>query len=187
MRFCPTFVVVLFIPAELHIVIAALVKVISETAVSLFFDLGGLQVRTNDVVRVVDQQELALIRTPNMVEVPIELIIKKKTAGAAITLACDTSGLDDKEIYMAFRPPIDAGNFSRIKKGEATLGADRIREFCEIVQNTVYPEWIAYQVGCKLVLIQTEAERQRDEARDALAQKEIENRLLREMLQGRVA
>lgn len=140
---------------------------------------------TKDVFRVVDQQELALIRTPNMVDVPIELIIKKKTGGAAFTLACDTSGLDDKEIYMAFKPPIDAGNFSRFKKGDATLSVDRIREFCEIVQNTVYPEWIAYQVGCKLVLIQTEAERQRDEARAELEKKELENRLLREMLQGR--
>ena len=122
-----------------------------------------------------------------MVDVPIELIIKKKTAGAAFTLACDTSGLDDKEVYMAFKPPIDAGNFSRFKKGDATLSADRIREFCEIVQNTVYPEWIAYQVGCKLVLIQTEAERQRDEARAELEKKELENRLLREMLQGRAS
>lgn len=122
-----------------------------------------------------------------MLEVPFELITKKKTGGAAFTLACDTSGLDDKEIYMAFKPPIDAGNFSRIKKGEATLGVDRIREFCEIVQNTVYPEWIAYQVGCKLVIIQSEAERQRDEARAALEKKELELRVLRELLQGRVS
>lgn len=122
-----------------------------------------------------------------MVEVPFELIAKKKTAGAAFTLACDASGLDDKEIYMAFSPNIDAGNFSRIKKGEATLNADRVREFCEIVQNTIYPEWIAYQVGCKLVMIQSEAERQRDEARAALEKRDLEIQILREMLQGRAS
>jgi hypothetical protein len=122
-----------------------------------------------------------------MVEVPIELIHKKRTAGAAFTLACDTCGLDDKEIYLAFDPPIDAGTFSRMKKGDATLSGDRIREFCEIVQNTIYPQWLAYQVGCQLVLIQTEAERQRDEARAKLEEKEIELRVMRQLLSGRAA
>ena len=122
-----------------------------------------------------------------MVSVPIELIRQKKTAGAAFTLACDTVGLDDKEIYMAFKPPIDPGTFSKMKKGDATLNADRIREFCEIVQNTIYPEWLAYQVGCTLMLIQSEAERQRDEARAQLEAKEIELRVMRGLLQGRAA
>jgi hypothetical protein len=95
------------------------------------------------------------------------------------------SGLEDKEIYLALG--LDAGYFSRMKKGDATLADDKIAEFCRVVGNTIYPEWRAYQVGCTLMLIQTEAERQRDEARAALEKKEIENRLLREMLQGRAA
>jgi hypothetical protein len=135
--------------------------------------------------RLVDQEELALIRTPNMVDVPIELIRAQKSGGAAFSLACQVSGLEDKEIYLALG--LDAGYFSRMKKGDATLSDDKIAEFCRVVGNTIYPEWRAYQVGCTLMLIQTEAERQRDEARAALEKKEIENRLLREMLQGRAA
>ncbi|WP_207000683.1 transcriptional regulator [Trinickia mobilis] len=122
-----------------------------------------------------------------MTPVPIEMIQKKKTVGAAFTLACDTSGLDDKEIYMAFAPPIDAGYFSRMKKGTATLDGDRVGEFCRIVKNTVYPEWVAFQVGCTLMMIQTEAERLAKEAQAEAKRLESENKLLRQLLQGKAA
>lgn len=52
-----------------------------------------------------------------------------------------------------------SGYFSRIKKGEATLQADLTAQFCAIVGNRIYPEWMAYRVGCTLVQIQSEAER----------------------------
>lgn len=104
-----------------------------------------------------DQAELALAREATAVRVPIEMIRVQKTAAAAFTLACTSSGLEDKEIYLALG--IDAGYFSNIKKGKATLQADLVAEFCKLVKNTVYPEWQAYQVGCTLVMVQTEAER----------------------------
>ena len=53
------------------------------------------------------QSELSLIRAANPVSVPVELIRAKRTAGAAFSLACDCSGLEDKEIYMAL--DLDAG------------------------------------------------------------------------------
>lgn len=107
-----------------------------------------------------DQGELALAREATAVRVPIEMIRIQKTAAAAFTLACTSSGLEDKEIYLALG--IDAGYFSNIKKGKATLQADLVAEFCKLVKNTVYPEWQAYQVGCTLVMVQTEAERRAD-------------------------
>ena len=64
-----------------------------------------------------EQPELALVRRPDMIEIPIEMIRAKRSKGAAFTLACDTSGLEDKEIAMAFKPAIDAGTFSKMKKG----------------------------------------------------------------------
>lgn len=120
-----------------------------------------------------------------MVDVPIELIRAQKTGGAAFSLACQASGLEDKEIYLALK--LDAGYFSRMKKGDATLSDDKIREFCQIVGNTVYPEWRAYQTGHTLMMIQTEAERQAEEARAKLEEAERENKLLRQLLQGRAA
>lgn len=102
--------------------------------------------------------ELPLSRRPQQANVSIELIRSKKTSGAAFTLACDASGLEDKEIYLPLK--IDAGYFSRMKKGDATLQADMIRQFCDHVGNNIYAEWLAYQLGCTLVQIESETQRQ---------------------------
>jgi hypothetical protein len=132
---------------------------------------------------VVEQAELALTREPSRTSVPIEMVRTQKTAAGAFSLACTVSGLEDKEIYLALG--IDAGYFSNIKKGKATLQADLLAEFCRTVGNVVYAEWMAYQMGCTLVLIKTEAERRAEEAvreRDAAL---AENRLMKQLLSGR--
>lgn len=144
--------------------------------------------RANDVVLVDRRQtDLALVRAPQRISVPVELIRSRKSKGAAFTLACDTSGLEDKEIAGAMNPPIDLGTFSRIKNGTNSIDADRIAEFCEVVGNKVYPEWLAYQVGCTLVMIQTEAERRAAEAEHALAEEQAKVRLLMQILNGKAA
>lgn len=141
--------------------------------------------KSNHLCAVDGQAELALARRPDSVDVSIEIIRAQKTSGAAFSLACQASGLDDKEIYMPLG--IDAGYFSRIKKNEATLQGDKLSTFCEIVGNAIYPEWQAYQIGCTLVMIQTEAERQIKLERDGREKAEAENKLLRDLLQGRAA
>ena len=132
-----------------------------------------------------DQSELALSRPPQQVDIPTALIRAKKNSGAAFGLACDASGLDDKEIYLALG--IDAGYFTNIKKGKATLQADLINTFCQIIGNTIYPEWIAYQVGCSLVMLKSEAERRADTEHAGRVKAEEENKLLRSLLIGRAA
>lgn len=132
-----------------------------------------------------DQPELALARAPHRGAVPLETVRAQKSAAAAFTLACSVSGLEDKEIYLALG--IDAGYFSNIKKGKATLQADLVAQFCELVGNTIYPEWAAYQVGCTLVMVKTEAERRAELAEQRAQAAEAENRLMRQLLQGRAA
>lgn len=132
-----------------------------------------------------DQTELALARAPHRAAVPLEMIRAQKTAAAAFTLATSVSGLEDKEIYLALG--IDAGYFSNIKKGKATLQADLLAQFCKVVGNTIYPEWAAFQIGCTLVVIKTEAERRAEEAEQRAKAAEDENRLLRQLVQGRMA
>lgn len=127
-----------------------------------------------------NQAELALARAPQSEVVSIELIHKQRTHGAAFVLACNVSGLDDKEVYLPLG--IDAGHFSRIKKGEAGFPTDKLHEFCQLVGNTIYPEWIAYQVGCTLVMLKSEAERRADLAEERARAAETENRLLRELV-----
>jgi len=120
------------------------------------------------------QHELSLIRKASQVEIPVELIYAKKTQGAAFSLACDASGREDKEIY--FDLGVDAGTFSRMRDGKNTLSNDRMHDFCEAVGNHILPQWIAYQIGCGLVMLKTEAERRAEaaEARAEDAEKKLE-------------
>jgi hypothetical protein len=112
---------------------------------------------------IVQQSELSLIRKASQqVDVPVAMIYARKNQGSAFTLACEASGRDDKEIYLDLG--IDAGTFSRMKDGKNTLSNDRMHDFCAAVGNTILPQWIAYQVGCGLVLLKTEAERRAEEA-----------------------
>lgn len=128
------------------------------------------------------QNELALSRPPQSVFMPIEVVRAQKSSAAAFTLACSTSGLEDKEIYLAL--DIDAGYFSNIKKGKATLQADLMREFCKVVGNTIYLEWIAYQIGCTLVMVKSEAERRAEVAEERARKAEEKLQFLVQIHQG---
>ena len=128
------------------------------------------------------QPELSLARSPHRVHVPVELIRSKKTKGAAFTLACDTSGLEDKEIGGSLN--IDPGTFSRLKSGTNTLDNDRIKEFNVVVGNRIYSEWLAYQVDCTLVMIQSEAERRAAQAEQELTAERAKTKLLMEIVNG---
>lgn len=131
------------------------------------------------------QHELSLIRKASTVEIPAELIYAKKTQGAAFSMACDASGREDKEICMDLG--IDAGTFSRMKDGKNTLSNDRMRDFCHAVGNNILPQWIAYQIGCGLVMLKTEAERRAEEAEKRAKDAEAQVELLKGLLIGRAA
>ena len=131
------------------------------------------------------QRELDLFRQPVANTVPVELIHKQQGPGAAFTLACSSSGLADQQIYEFVG--IDAGTFSKIKKGLATLQADEWVKFCYAVNNRIYPEWCAYQLGCTLVEIKSEAERRAEAAEKRAADAELKVRVLMETFAGRVA
>lgn len=140
---------------------------------------------SKDLPPVAPQGELPLSRRAEKNEVPMEMIRRQRTAAAALSLACQSSGLEDKEIYSALG--VDPGYFSRMKKGEATLQADLFYAFCEIVGNRIYPEWLAYSLGCTLVQLQSEAERQLEQARADLAAERAKVRVLVDAMNGRAA
>jgi hypothetical protein len=141
-------------------------------------------VASKDSPRIDGQGELALLRRAEPNDMPIEVVRRQKTAAAAFALACQSSGLEDKEIYGALS--LDAGYFSRIKKGEATLQADLLVAFCDVVGNRIYPEWQAFQIGCTLVQIKSEAERLLEAEKVRREKAESENKLMRQLLAGRV-
>lgn len=98
-------------------------------------------------------------------------------------MACDASGLEDKEIYSALG--IDAGTFSRMRKGDNTLSGDRLRDFCQVVNNQIYANWLAYQIGCGLVMLKTEAEIRAEKAEKRAEQAEEKVALLTSLLSGK--
>ena len=116
--------------------------------------------KSNELSQVEEQRELDLFRQPEPNTYPLEIIRKFSTSGKAFTAACDSSGLPDKSIYEFCR--IDAGTFSKIKGGTATIQADLVKKFCFAVNNRIYAEWCAFQLGCTLVEIKSEAERRAD-------------------------
>ena len=129
------------------------------------------------------QPELMLGRQPSRVAPSIDIVRSQKSGGAAFSLACQCSGLNDNEIYLPLG--VDAGYFSNMKKGAATLKSDLLARFCELVGNRVYPEWIAYQLGCTLVQIESETERQLRIEREKLNELTKENDLLKKLLVGK--
>ena len=133
--------------------------------------------------RVDVQGELALITRAESNGVPLEMIQRQKSAAAAFALAIQSSGLEDKEVYLSLG--LDAGYFSRIKSGAATLQADSLAQFCQVVGNTIYPEWLAYQIGCTLVQIKSEAERRAEAAEKRATEAELKVRVLMETFHAR--
>lgn len=142
-----------------------------------------MQVKPKDLDPVASQRELDLFRQPEANNYPLEIIRKFPNPGKAFTAACDSSGLADQTIYEFVG--IDAGTFSKIKKGIATLQSDDIAKFCYAVNNRIYPEWCAFQIGCTLVEIRSEAERQRDIEKARADKLDVENKLLRSLVTAR--
>lgn len=136
-------------------------------------------------MRLEDQGELSLARPPANTAVQSDLVRAQRHSAAAFCLACQASGLDDKEIYLPLA--IDSGTFSRIKKGEANFPLDKLHAFCVTVGNQIFADWIAYQLGCQLVMIQSEAERRADEAERERDEARSEAEMLKRLLVGRVA
>lgn len=144
-----------------------------------------MKVKSKELSQAETQRELDLFRQPERNDAPLEMIRKQQGSGAAFTLACASSGLADQTIYEFVG--IDGGTFSKIKKGLATLQADDLPKFCYAVNNYIYPEWCAFQIGRTLVEIKSEAERRADALEKQLAEERRDNKLLRELVQGRVA
>lgn len=134
-------------------------------------------------MQVATQRELDLYIQPEPNTAPIEMIRKQAGPGAAFSLACNSCGAPDQKI--ADFVGIDAGTFSKIKKGLATLQADQWVKFCYAVNNYIYPEWCAFQLGRTLVEIKTEAERRADAAEKRAADAELAVRVLMDTFKAR--
>jgi len=84
------------------------------------------------------------------------VIAKLPNKHKALMLCADLSGLEDKEIYGHLG--IDAGQWTRIKKGEAFFPDNKESALMRLCGNTVPIIWAAFNEGFGLVPLKTELE-----------------------------
>lgn len=134
------------------------------------------------ILRAVDgpQRELPLIEPQPVSE---EVVFAQRTFTAAIKLAANVSGLDEKQIYRDLE--IDAGHWTRILNGDAHFPVDKLLAFMDLVGNEIPLQWLAHRRGKGLVLLLSEAERLLQAEKERAGKLEEENKLLRNLVQGR--
>lgn len=141
--------------------------------------------RSNNLQAVDGQGELPLARAVHGEPVSLEVICARRSFSAALSLAVNVSGLEEKEVYLPLK--IDAGHWTRIMKGDAHFPVDKLNDFCDLVGNEIPLIWWAHSRGKGIHLLESEATRQLRAEREAREKAEAENRLLRDLLQGKAA
>lgn len=109
-------------------------------------------------LRSVDSQgELPLTRRVVSSPVSADVVRAQPSFRAAIRLAANASGLEEKEIYMPLK--IDGGYWTRIMNGDANFPDDKLERFMDLVENEIPLEWLAFRRGKGLYMLESEAER----------------------------
>lgn len=129
--------------------------------------------RSKDSRSVDGQLGMSLVQKRDPVSISVDVIARQRNFLSALTLCVQSSGLEDKEIYMQLG--IDAGHWSRIMKGDAHFPVNRLNDLCEICGNEAPLIWWAHSRGYGLVMLKTEAERRIEDLETQLA-KERERR-----------
>lgn len=138
------------------------------------------------LLRALDSQgEIPLARPAQQNPVEQEVVHKQPTFSAAIRLAANCSGLEEKEIYVPLK--IDASHWTRILNGAAHFPTDKLELFMDIVGNEIPLLWLAHRRGKGLVVLESESQRLLRLEQEANAKLRDENRLLREIAVGKAA
>lgn len=122
-----------------------------------------------------NQLDLLARRKKARVEnVPIDMIRRRPTLIRACHLAMEVAGLEDKEIYGEL--DLDAGAFSRIRKGTAWLPQDeRFVRFLDLIQNDIPLIWLAEKRGFDWSTIRphrSDLERENERLRQEIADRD---------------
>lgn len=133
----------------------------------------------NDIV---GQMKLALPRKGQ--EIDIELVRRQPTMTRAIVLCADAAGFkNDKDLCRVI--DVDPAVWARIKNGQAHFPQDRYEQLMNECGNDAPLIWLADRRGFILTPKETEMERRVRVADERALALENENRILREVLNGR--
>lgn len=97
-------------------------------------------------------------RHPERSEVSREYVISRPSLRAAMRLAQDVAGLEDKQLADGL--DIDVAQWSRIKMGNGHFPTDKFVRLMELVNNDIPLVWLAHQRGYELKHLQSSLEQQ---------------------------
>ncbi len=120
-------------------------------------------------------EQLRLLLRDQKKEVAQDVIASQTTMNAALLLCKQISGLEDKQIAGALG--IDPGNFSLIwaKNGnKRQFPENQLIDFMTLCSNIVPLIWLAQKMGYGLHPLMSEKDREIEELRAALTEKEKE-------------
>ena len=125
--------------------------------------------------------QLHLPRAP--MELDDTIISRPKDLLRAFIMSADLGGLDDKQAAAA--AGMDPASWSRFKQGDVGIRPLNFMSFREQTWNDLVLSHWAYRCGYSLTMRESELEKRLRMERDARAIVESENKLLRNLLQGR--
>lgn len=137
----------------------------------------------SEILNAAEQPQLALSRRAIVTDIPLSLVIAQTCMSSAIALCIQAAGLQESEVSLSLG--IDAGHWTRIKKGDAHFPLNKLNGLMNLCGNEVPLTWLAHSRGYGLVLLKSEAERQRDEAEHALDLERQKTQMLMELLKGK--
>ena len=119
-------------------------------------------------------------RSPERPEVSRDFIISRPSMTRAMKLAIDVSGLEDKQVAGAL--DIDLGQWSRIRTGNAWFPQDKLPAFMSLVGNDIPLIWLAHQRGYELRPLRSSLERENEDLKRQLAEKERDMEVIRQFV-----
>lgn len=132
---------------------------------------------------VAQQKAFSLVNRAHLKPVSQEIVEAQPNLLAAIRLCVQSSGLEDKAVYMGLG--LDQAQWSRILKGDMHFPPNKLCDLMDICGNESPLEWLAYSRGKGLVMLKSEAEKRADDLQKKLDEAELENRVLMKALGAR--
>lgn len=117
-------------------------------------------------------EQMQLLLRDRKKEVSIETILAQPTFKDALKLCKTMSGLEDKQI--AGHLDIDPGQWARIFGNGGHFPENKLMEFMELCQNKVPVQWLALKCGYTLHPLMSEKDREIEELKAALIEKDKE-------------
>lgn len=130
-------------------------------------------------------RQFDLSAKPPMADVDLTIVRAQPSFTAALMLCQQVSGVEDKELVGPKGIVKEVAQWSRIRVGQHFFPQDRLIPFMDLCGNEAPLFWLADRRGYRLERLESELERQLREEREKRIKAEDENRLLRDLVQGR--